>query len=105
MTSPSFPEPPTPIPPTPQEAVDALVDRIAAQRDAWIRVPIRERIAYLRRCMEGVLEVSEAWVQDGCRAKGIAPGDPNEGEEWVAGPWQTARNIRLLIQALEYGGQ
>jgi hypothetical protein len=44
-------------------------------------------------------------VKDGCRAKGIAEGTPLVGEEWVAGPWQTMRNLRMFVEALEAGGQ
>src|SRR5580658_9707268 len=101
MTSPLFPEPPAPVPPTPLEEVGARVDRVAAKKDDWVKVPLAERIAILRACIEGILAVSEAWVKDGCRAKGIAEGDPLQGEEWVVGPWQTIRNARLLILALE----
>lgn len=105
MSSPAFPEAPAHQPPTPLDALDALVARVAARRDAWPRVAIPERIALLRRCLEGVGAVAEEWVRDGCRAKGIAPADPQEGEEWLAGPMATARNIRLLVRALEAGGQ
>jgi acyl-CoA reductase-like NAD-dependent aldehyde dehydrogenase len=105
MTSPAFPEPPAVVPPTAIADVDAAVARVAAKKDDWLKVGIPGRIGYLRRCLEGVLEVAEGWVADGCRLKGIRPGDPLEGEEWLAGPMVTARNLRLLIQALEAGGQ
>src|SRR5215470_17542826 len=106
MTSPAFAEPTSAaVPATPPGALDALVARVAAKKDAWPRVAIVDRIALLRRCQQGIAAVAEEWVQGGCRAKGIAPGDPLEGEEWLAGPVTTARNVRLLIAALEAGGQ
>src|ERR1700677_1779408 len=105
MTSPQFPEPPTPVPPTPLPEVDALVDRVASKKDDWIKVTVPERVALLRQCILGVLAVADAWVTDGCRAKGIAEGETLTGEEWVVGPWQTIRNARLLILALEQNGQ
>jgi acyl-CoA reductase-like NAD-dependent aldehyde dehydrogenase len=104
MTSPVFPEPPAPVPPTSREEADARVLRVAAKKDEWVKVPPAERIALLRQCIMGVLAVADAWVRDGCRAKGIAENDPLTGEEWIAGPWQTVRNARLLIDALEQGG-
>jgi len=104
MTSPEFPEPPQPIPPTRIPEVDARVARLAGKKGAWPKVGIPERVAYLRKCIDGVLEVSAAWVADGCRAKGIPEGDTLAGEEWVVGPWQTIRNARLLILALEQAG-
>jgi acyl-CoA reductase-like NAD-dependent aldehyde dehydrogenase len=105
MTSPQFPEPPPAIPPTPIALVDAAVDRVAAKKDEWLGVPIRRRAALLRECMKLLLEVSSDWVRDGCRAKGIDVATPLSGEEWVAGPWQTMRNLRLFAEALENGGQ
>ncbi|MCS6901469.1 MAG: aldehyde dehydrogenase family protein, partial [Myxococcales bacterium] len=105
MSSPCFPEPPPAIPPTPLNQVDALVERLSSRKDDWIRVSIPRRVGYLRACLAGVLEVAEAWVRDGCKRKGIALDDPLSGEEWLAGPMATARNLRLLIEALEQGGQ
>jgi hypothetical protein len=105
MSSPRFPEPPPVIPPTPLDKVDAMVERLASRKDEWVRVPIPRRIGYLQACLAGVLEVAEAWVRDGCKRKGISQDDPLAGEEWLAGPMTTARNLRLLIEALEQGGQ
>jgi hypothetical protein len=82
-----------------------MVERLASRKDEWIRVPIPRRIGYLRACLAGVIEVAEAWVRDGCKRKGISLDDPLAGEEWLAGPMTTARNLRLLIESLEQGGQ
>ncbi|MGO8996427.1 MAG: aldehyde dehydrogenase family protein [Polyangiaceae bacterium] len=113
MSSPRFPEPPTPdradapspVPATPQEALDAAVARVSAQKGAWTLVGIPERIRLLERCIEGLVAVAEGWVADACGAKGIAPGDPLAGEEWIVGPSTTIRNARLLIRSLESLGQ
>src|SRR6266567_203505 len=105
MSSPAFPEPPAAHAPTPMPDVDTKVARVAARKDDWPKVGLVDRIGYLRRCLDGVAEVAEEWVRDGCRLKGIPAGDPLEGEEWLAGPMTTARNLRLLIHALQAGGQ
>lgn len=104
MASPTFPEPPPAVPPTSIERVDAAVDRVASNKDAWLAVDIPRRISYLRACLAGVADVAEAWVVDGSKRKGIPAGDVLEGEEWLAGPMTTMRNLRLLIEALEQGG-
>ena len=88
MTSPQFAEPQQSVPPTRTAEVDAKVDRLASKKGDWLKVGIPERISYLRQCIDGVLAVADAWVADGCRAKGIAEGDSLVGEEWVVGPWQ-----------------
>jgi len=105
MPSPTFPEPPAAIPPTSRADLDAMLERLASRKRAWIELDTRARIALLRNCLSGVVAVAERWVDAGCRIKGLAEGDPLRGEEWLAGPVATARNIRLLIEALEANGR
>jgi acyl-CoA reductase-like NAD-dependent aldehyde dehydrogenase len=105
MTSPQFPELSTPIPPTALAEVDARVEALAQKKDEWVKVPIARRAALLKECIPSLLAVAEDWVKDGCRAKGIDVSTPLAGEEWIAGPWQTMRNLRMLVEALEAGGQ
>jgi len=105
MSSPSFPEPPTQLPPTPLDECDKKVARLASRKDEWVKVGVVDRIGYLRKCLDGVMSVAEAWVEGGSKLKGIQPGDKLAGEEWISGPMATVRNLRLLIEALEAGGQ
>jgi acyl-CoA reductase-like NAD-dependent aldehyde dehydrogenase len=105
MTSPKFPEPPAAVPPTAIADVDAAVARVAARKEAWVNTGIPERIALLQRCLKGVAEAAPGWVADMCRVKGLSPDETLAGEEWLGGPATTARNIRLLIKALQAGGQ
>ncbi|HKU38630.1 MAG TPA: aldehyde dehydrogenase family protein, partial [Polyangiales bacterium] len=105
MTSPRFPEPPAAVPATPLADVDAAVERVASKKDAWVRTSIPERIALLRQCQAGVAREASAWVRDVCGVKGLSPDENMAGEEWLAGPATTARNVRLLIEALEANGQ
>ena len=105
MTSPQFPEPPPPLPPTPLAECDALVEALATKKDEWVKLSAADRAKLLRACIPALLAVAEDWVKDGCRAKGIDVNTPLAGEEWIAGPWQTMRNLRLYAAALEAGGQ
>jgi acyl-CoA reductase-like NAD-dependent aldehyde dehydrogenase len=104
MTSPRFPEPPAAIPATSIADVDAAVERVAAKKDVWIGTGIPERIALLEKCLAGVESAASAWVRDMCRVKGFSPEENLAGEEWLAGPATTARNVRLLIHALRANG-
>jgi acyl-CoA reductase-like NAD-dependent aldehyde dehydrogenase len=104
MTSPRFPEPPTSIPPTSIADVDAAVARVASKKEAWIATGIPERIGLLEKCLAGVESAASAWVRDMCRVKGFSPEENLAGEEWLAGPATTARNVRLLIEALKQNG-
>ena len=105
MTSPSFPETPTSIPATSIPSADVVVERVASQKQAWLAVALPERIALLEQCLAGVAEVAADWVRDMCKVKGLSEGESLAGEEWLAGPVTTARNVRLLIAALRAGGQ
>lgn len=105
MSSPDFPEPPPSVPATSLVECDAKVERLAAHADAWVATTIPERLALLRRTIETSTAEAEGWVAAACKAKGISPGDPQAGEEWLGGPVTFVRNLRLLVDALEQGGQ
>jgi acyl-CoA reductase-like NAD-dependent aldehyde dehydrogenase len=105
MTSPNFPETPTSIPATSIASADVVVERVAAKKQAWLAVPLPERIALLQQCLAGVAEVASDWVREMCKVKGLSPDESLAGEEWLGGPVTTARNVRQLITALRAGGQ
>jgi hypothetical protein len=85
--------------------VDAKIERLAEKKNAWLKVGVAERIALLDKIADGIAKVADAWVEDGCKRKGIHPSDSLAGEEWLAGPVTTLRNVRMLKDALREGGQ
>jgi len=105
MTSPNFATDAPKVSATPIEECDALVERLAANADDWVRTPIERRVHLLNRCVVRTEAVAEDWVRAACRAKALDPCGPRAGEEWLAGPMTTIRNLRLLADALEQGGQ
>lgn len=105
MTSPNFPEAQTSVSATPFAELDKVVDKVSASKQRWLQTGIPERIALLRECLTGVAQVAPDWVRAMCDVKGFSPEDNLAGEEWLAGPATTARNVRLLIQALQANGQ
>lgn len=105
MTSPRFPEPPTSPRTTPLTELDRQLERLAAKKDAWLQVSVPQRIAYLEATQKGVQEQALPWVGALNALKGLDPNAPAAGEDWLAGPLTTARNIRLLGVALKQGGQ
>src|SRR5688572_25080648 len=86
MTSPAFPEPPPSVPATLFADVDSALQKLSSRKDAWARLGIPERMRYLEAIKSGVLDVAQAWVDAGCRAKGISDGSLLAGEEWFSGP-------------------
>ena len=101
----AFREPHDPVPSTPLSEVDAAIERLDAKKDAWLSVPISERIRLLERCIDATLAVSERWGEVGARIKGLSANDVLAGEEWLAGIMPTVRNARLLADSLRAGGQ
>lgn len=105
MTSPDFATVAPRVSATPMAQVNAIVARLAARKNDWPKVGTRERAALLEKCIERTLGISREWVRAACEAKGIQPGTPREGEEWLGGPMTTMRNLRLLADAMRAGGQ
>ena len=105
MGSPTFPEPPPSIPDTDFAALDAAVERVAQQKEAWAKLGIADRLRVLEGMVDSVQAQAEGWAKASCKAKGIDYDSPMAGEEWLAGPYQLARNIRLLIETLKENGK
>ena len=81
--------------------LDELVGRLREGARSWVKLPIGDKIAVCRRMLEGYSRVAERSVLAACAAKGITPGTPMEGEEWLAGAYVTLRILRLTAEALE----
>src|SRR5260221_1813740 len=88
------------ISPSSQEEMDAAVQAPQAQKDAWVAVPIRQRIALLDQLIKDFLAIAERWVAAGVQAKRLDPRSPTAGEEWALGPFPVLRNMRLLRESL-----
>src|SRR5262249_12811773 len=86
---------------TEQKAIDADLAVLKDKSRGFARLAIKDKVAMLREVLQRMGDVSEAWVKDGCRAKGIDAESALAGEEWLAGPVCTARNVRLLIRSME----
>ena len=87
-------------PPTAQSQIDAQLAKVKDQAGPYARLSIRERRKLLHEMKEGVVAVAEEWVRQACLHKGLDFADPLAGEEWLAGPFITVRNFRLLEDAL-----
>ncbi len=88
------------IHPTDFDDLDAAVEALNRNRQAWIDTDIADRIGLLQSIIDASQEFGADWVQAACDAKGISIGAPVAGEEWHSGPVLTARNARLLIASL-----
>ncbi|HEX2570680.1 MAG TPA: aldehyde dehydrogenase [Polyangia bacterium] len=85
---------------TSQAELDRALEAIKGKAQEFARLPLAEKRRLLAECRAGVRAVAAEWVAAACRAKGVDPGSPRAGEEWLAGPVITTRNLRLLEDSL-----
>ncbi len=104
MTSPNFAKDAPKTSSTTLERCDALVAKLAAKKDVWVRTPNERRIQLLERCIDRTVAVADEWVRRACKAKGLDYHAPRSGEEWLAGPMPVVRNLRMLAEAIAQGG-
>jgi aldehyde dehydrogenase (NAD(P)+) len=81
-----------------RRALDDALGRLRARAADLVALSPADKAALLASCLPRIAEVAPAWVEAGCRAKGLAPAQA--GEEWLAGPLPTIRNARLLVDSL-----
>jgi hypothetical protein len=81
--------------------LDRTVSNVARRKDHWLHLPIAAKVEYLRRALEGVARTARGQVEAATEAKGISMDSPLAGEEWIGGPYVTARVLRLLLSTLE----
>ncbi|GAB4133965.1 MAG: aldehyde dehydrogenase family protein [Cyanobacteria bacterium J069] len=85
--------------------LEAAIAHLQAHKHAWAALPIPARLDLLHRCIAGTVAVAADWAIAACQSKDIDPTSPLAGEEWLLGPVGLLLNLRLLIHALESGGQ
>ncbi len=81
-------------------ALDAALEALAASKDAWLRTGTDERIALLQEVKRALLPISAAWVEAAAWHKGIRPGSPLEGEEWLSGPYTVMNYCNQMMATL-----
>jgi aldehyde dehydrogenase (NAD(P)+) len=87
-------------PATPEKELDRHIQRLAEHAKEFARLSIDRKIELLKDIQRRMHEVSSDWVAAACRAKGLSMDAPVSGEEWIAGPALTLRNIRFFIRSL-----
>lgn len=85
---------------TPQRTLDEHLATLRENARAFARLDAGKKADLLQEVMAALEPLAPQWVADGCRAKRIAPVSASAGEEWLAGPMVTMRNLRLLVRSL-----
>lgn len=67
--------------------LDTAVADVAAGARVWNRLTLGQRRTVLRRIRAAVAAVAEEWADVASTSKGLEPGHPLRGEEWLSGPY------------------
>ena len=86
--------------PTANDALESKLSDLAAQKQAWIELPIARKIGLLEEVKRATGGVAERWVNAATRAKQIPEGSPLAGEEWASGPWALLYGLSQYIRTL-----
>jgi acyl-CoA reductase-like NAD-dependent aldehyde dehydrogenase len=81
--------------------LDEAIARLRDGAPIWARASLPERVALARSMARGTARTAERAVAAACTAKGIAPGSPLAGEEWLSGPYVVLRQLRFVIRSLQ----
>ncbi len=86
---------------TAQDQINQALDELTVGKRRWRQASLDERIRLVDECLRDTMAVARQWADAACEAKGLAPGNPLQGEEIGSGPMATIRYLRLLKQTLE----
>ena len=92
---------------THRQDIDALLNRLQANKDAWARLEMSERLSLLDEVRRDFVSLSDRWVAAELEAKHVAPHTLGEAEEWaiLATIHRAFRTLRQSLAEIEELGQ
>lgn len=82
------------------DSYETALAELDANKDRWAQLPIPARIRLLSEMKNGISKVAKGWAEEAARKKGLTPGTPVAGEEWIAGPYACLAGCNALIATL-----
>lgn len=86
--------------PATRDEMESALATLQERKDAWTRITTGERAALVDTLLRDFIAIAPRWVAAAVQAKGISPASPFAAEEWAAGVWPVARQLRQLRQVL-----
>ena len=78
---------PGPLTPESAAALDTALADLAVGAATWSHLTVGQRARLLDRVRATVVADAEAWADAAASSKGLGPGHPLRGEEWLGGPY------------------
>ena len=72
---------------TEHATLDQAITQLETGARAWSLLTLAQRRSLLRRVHATTAAVAEEWADTASESKGLAPGHPLRGEEWLSGPY------------------
>lgn len=77
----------SPLPESEVAAIEGEIEALRTGARVWSRLTLGQRITLLDRVRVSVGVVAEEWADTAATSKGLGPGHPLRGEEWMSGPY------------------
>jgi hypothetical protein len=92
---------------THRQGIDTILNRLQANKDAWVGLRIGERLALLDEVRRDFISLGDRWVAAELEAKQIAPNTLGEAEEWaiLATIHRALRTLRQSLAEIDERGQ
>ena len=82
-------------------SIDRSLQVLRERADAWIDLPLADRIRYLQEILDGTFAVADEQVARATKAKSITTDEPAAAEEYFGGPVVQLRTVRQLLETLK----
>ena len=89
------------VPGDERAALDDAITRLETGAKVWVALTLDQRARLLGRVRDAVGAVAQEWADAATVSKGLAPGHPLSGEEWLGGPYAVIGLLDALREALE----
>jgi aldehyde dehydrogenase (NAD(P)+) len=80
--------------------LDQSIQVLQDHKNEWACLPVLEKLALLDILRQRLADKSEVWVEASIQGKQMKLHTPEEGEEWISGPWILAVGINGYIDTL-----
>ncbi|WP_091704761.1 aldehyde dehydrogenase family protein [Microbacterium sp. cf046] len=89
------------MPAADRERLDAAIADLGTGSRSWSHLTLSQRARLLERLHATTAANAEEWADVASLSKGLEPGHPLRGEEWLAGPYATLVALAAYRESLE----